>query len=617
MKIKRIRTQNYRGKNFDLEPAKINLFFAKNGTGKTSLCDAVRYGITGLVPPDNLHSGAVQIIFDNGMSIQRARGKATVCGMNGKKVTETAMNEAIADMIGIPIQKGKRADVLRDVKIACSSDVLLQLSPADFSKLLMQYIPETLDVDRILAYFDGQPKEVLDECRKAFPPMPEKFGMKKVQEVYMHYFEDRKTVNALLKEKDAAAKNLTPTEPKRTAEVISEELTNLIAFERTRMDSIKRQAEYASAKRKREIQEAEIRRLKDRISTAPAKPDDATGERLEHERETLEGQIVNKTAQANGIQTHIAFFEKELASLDLPVCPISKKLVCTTDKTQIRTETEAMLTQNKELLADVRKEIEDAKARKEACIRSKKDYDAAKSAYAEYAKLQAELAAYEKNLVTLPDKPESETVNPEELAKKKRELEAEKKNAEDYAYKQTLLKEAETQKARYAVETGMIRALEDKGPVRTKIIEFYLQQFEGVCNARAAQFAPGYIFKFHPDNGVKIFVKTPTMQKRYYPLASCSNGEKVLASFILTDMVNQLTGSRLMFVDNLEAMDLEHMQGLRKLLETPEFTAEYDHIFLCGVNHLDVIKTFMGMKNAKFIKLQEIDSDAKNSANPS
>ena len=49
MKIKRIRTQNYRGKNFDLEPAKINLFFAKNGTGKTSLCDAVRYGITGLV----------------------------------------------------------------------------------------------------------------------------------------------------------------------------------------------------------------------------------------------------------------------------------------------------------------------------------------------------------------------------------------------------------------------------------------------------------------------------------------------------------------------------------------------------------------------------------------
>ena len=78
MNIKRIRTQNYRGKNFDLEPAKINLFFAKNGTGKTSLCDAVRYGITGLVPPDNLHSGAVQIIFDNGMSIQRARGKATV-----------------------------------------------------------------------------------------------------------------------------------------------------------------------------------------------------------------------------------------------------------------------------------------------------------------------------------------------------------------------------------------------------------------------------------------------------------------------------------------------------------------------------------------------------------
>ena len=176
-----------------------------------------------------------------------------------------------------------------------------------------------------------------------------------------------------MKEKDAAAKNLTPTEPKRTVEVISEELTNLIAFERTRMDSIKRQAEYASAKREREIQEAEIRRLKDRISTAPAKPDDAQAKDWSMKGRPWKGQIVNKTAQANGIQTNIAFFEKALASLRSSGMPnFEKKLVCTTDKTQIRTETEAMLTQNKELLADVRKEIEDAKARKEACIRSEK-----------------------------------------------------------------------------------------------------------------------------------------------------------------------------------------------------------------------------------------------------
>lgn len=614
MKIKRIRTQNYRGKNLDLEPEKINLFFAKNGAGKTTLCDAVRYGITGLVPPDNLHTGAVQIIFDNGMSIQRARGKTSVYGMNGKKVTENALNEAIADMIGIPVQHGKKTDILRDVKIACSSDVLLNQSPADFSRMLMQYIPETLDTDRILSYFDGQPQEVLDECNKAFPPMPEKFGMKKIQEIYMYYFDDRKAVNALLKEKEGAARTLSPEEPRRTLDEINEDLTKLIAFEKTRMDAIKRQAEYASAKRKREMQEAEIRRLKEKMQNAPEKPDAAMNEKLDKTREEIEGQIVNKTAQANGIQTNITFFEKALASLDLPVCPISKKLVCTTDKTQIRSETEAMLKQNKEMLTDIKKEVEELKKRKEDCILLKKKYDAAKTAYAEFAKLQAELAVYEKNLITLPEKPEDETVNPEELTKKKRALEAEKKNAENYAYKQTLLKEVEAHKARYAVETGMIRALEDKGSVRTKIIEFYLQQFEDVCNKRAKQFAPGYVFKFHPDNGVKIFVKTPTMQSRYYPIASCSNGEKVLASFILTDMVNQLTGSRIMFVDNLEAMDIENMQGLRKLLETPEFTDEYDHIFLCGVNHLDVIKTFMGMKNAKFIKLQEIDADSKNSA---
>lgn len=606
MKIKRIRTQNYRGKNFDLEPAKVNLFFAKNGTGKTSLCDAIRYGITGLIPPDNLHSGAVQIIFENGASIQRARGKSTVCGMNGKKVTEAAMNAAIADMIGIPVPTdGKRNDVLRDIKIACSSDVLLNLSPADFSRLLMQYIPETLDTDRVLSYFEDQPQEVQDECRKAFPEMPEKFGMKKVQEVYMKYFEDRKKTNVRLKDKSAAARSLNPVNPSRPLEIVQDELTSLLAYEKNQMEAIKRQAEYAAAKRKRDMQEAEIRRLKERIATIPEKPDDAADERLNAMRAETEHVIINKTAHANGLQTNLAFFEKQLRSLDLPTCPLSEKIICTADKTEAREDLENLLRKNRELLSQTQKEISEAERKKAECLRLLGENESKKKAYAEYTKTAAEISAYEKNLVMLPEKPDSSLVNPEELTKKKRILEAEKKNAEDFERKQTLLNEAEEKKKEYALQTGMIRALEDKGPVKTRIIEYYLQQFEGVCNARAAQFAPGYVFKFHPDNGVKIYVKTPTMQSRYYPIVSCSTGEKILASFILTDMVNQLTGSRLMFVDNMEALDLEHMQGLRKLLENPEFTDEYDHIFLCGVNHLDVIKTFMGMENAKFIKLGE------------
>lgn len=80
MKIKRIRTQNYRGKNFDLEPAKINLFFAKNGTGKTSLCDAVRYGLRGLSRRIICTAGRYRSSSDNGMSIQRARGKLPCAG---------------------------------------------------------------------------------------------------------------------------------------------------------------------------------------------------------------------------------------------------------------------------------------------------------------------------------------------------------------------------------------------------------------------------------------------------------------------------------------------------------------------------------------------------------
>lgn len=600
MKIKEIRTQNYRGKNFDLKPAKINLFFAKNGTGKTSLCDAIRYAITGLIPPDNLRSGAVQVIFENGMSIQRARGRSTVCGINGKKVTETAMNAAIADMIGLPVQDGRKTDALKDVKIACSSDVLLHLSPADFSKLLMQYIPETLDLERMLVYFEDQPDAVKNECRKAFPGMPEKFGMKKVQEVYMTYYNNRKETNVLLKEKTAAAKNLNPVEPKRSIDTINEELANLLANEKNQTGLVRRQAEYVAAKKKRDMQEAEIKRLKEMIKQVPEKPDDDFDAKLDLKRAAAEKMIVEQTAQANGIQLNIEFYEKAIASLELPICPISEKLVCTTDKTQIRAEMEAMLKKNMELLKNAQKIIQDAEAKKDRYIQLKQENEQKKKAYAEYTSIMAKIDMYEKNLVILPEDPGSSLTQPEDASRKKAVLEAEKKNAEDYTRKQALLKEAQQQQNRYNLETAMIRALEDKGPVKTKIIEYYLQQFEGVCNARAQQFAPGYAFKFHPDNGVRIYVKAPA-KNRYYPLECCSSGEKILATFILMDMVNQLTGARLMLVDNTEALDIEHMKALRKLLETPEFTDEYDHIFICGVNHIDVMQAFRGMKDAALI----------------
>ena len=59
--------------------------------------------------------------------------------------------------------------------------------------------------------------------------------------------------------------------------------------------------------------------------------------------------LAEKTAQT--IMDNINLFNAAIENLSKPFCPLSEKLVCTTDKTAIRTEFEATLASNREGLA--------------------------------------------------------------------------------------------------------------------------------------------------------------------------------------------------------------------------------------------------------------------------
>ena len=49
MKIGHIRITDFKGvRKFQMTPAKVNILVGANGTGKSSVLQAIRYGITGL-----------------------------------------------------------------------------------------------------------------------------------------------------------------------------------------------------------------------------------------------------------------------------------------------------------------------------------------------------------------------------------------------------------------------------------------------------------------------------------------------------------------------------------------------------------------------------------------
>lgn len=590
MKLNRIKINNYRGQNFDFVPGRLNIMLKGNGAGKTSLCDAIRYGITGMMPKDDVRNMSVSITYENGLETERTRGKATTCKSGGRRTTETGVNGDILDAIGV--------QSLEDVKIAGSGEFLSNLKPEELLKWLFQYIPERLDFDMVMNYFPALTDEIESECALIFPLMPEKFEMKEIEKVYRYFYDERKALSASQRSLNGMIKNLNPTPPDRPLSEIEQDLTALAICEKENAEYAKRQEAYQSAKQRRERQEKEIRILTEKLSDiqVPEKPlEDELGV-IENRRIDAEHKRSDENVKLEIVRNNIRLFKRTLDELNTQICPISKNLICTTDKAGIKAEMEDTIKKNESIQADLEKGISLQNEVIRKTCEDRKDYYKKKQAYDEYQQDLLKLTLLKDNLVVVPEEPVF-SGSTEELNQRKYLLHKEKANLEDFNKKAELKKQLEELNHKINVYTTILKALDDKGEVKKAIIKHYMSTFIDVCNARAEEFAPGYDFDLVPENGIRILVQTPS-NGGFYPLESLSCGESLVAMLILMDMANQLSGSRILFLDNVEALDEDRLECLRDLVERSEFQDAYDHIFICGVNHSNIVKAFAGMNAA-------------------
>ncbi len=607
MELERIRIENYRGKDFDLCPRKRNLFLGANGAGKTSLCDAIRFGITGLASED-VRNTSVRILYKNGMDTERVRGRTNTFKVNGKRVTEEALNLAVADTAGLPVprsenpeEKGKRKriDPLESVKITSSSEVLLHLKPGELSAFLLKYIPERLNFDIVMNYFSRMTEDINLECSLFFPPMPEEFGIEQIEAARRYFYEERTAAKRSLRGMEAELGRLHPKEPSKTMELIEQELASILVREAQAKTGLERSRNYEEAKQRQQRQKARIKELEGQLpETPPQAPEDGEWEKIEASRNKAEQEKSNLISKAQIIKNNLELFRLTLDSLDKPVCPISNKLICSTDKSEVRGEIEKSIRENEQLYGLYQTDIRTKEDVIQRCIERRKEYDEQKRSFDQYERLTAQIKLCRENLTELPEKPES-PVPAEDTAKKKQELMAEKRNLEDFQKKAELTKDVERFRARIERYDYLISALEDKGEVKSGIMERYLSMFTRTCNLRAASFAPGYELRFIQEDGVRILMKTPA-NHGFIPLESLSSGETIIAVCLITDLLNQLSNTRLLFLDNVEALDTEALGNLRRLMEQPDFLDSYDHIFICGVNHADVRNAFKDM-DAQYI----------------
>lgn len=586
MEIKQINIENYRGKNFDFQPDRVNLFFKENGAGKTSLCDAIRYGITGLIPKDDVRNTSVRILYANGLNTERSRSKLTSCRLAGKKVTEMDLNRAIVDAIHIPLE---------DIKVVSSSEVFSKTKPEDLLRFLMKYIPEQLDFDTVMHYFSELTDEIVDECSLIFPAMPKKFDIGQVEKAHEYFYAERRDLNAVLQRVEGFLNNLQAVEPDRTLEEINQDITNLAIQEKEMAEFEKKLREYNESKQKRETQDQRIKDLSQKIEKIgkTEKPDEKSLKALEEKRKDADKQKLQASTNLATVKNNIQLFERTLNGLNTQKCPVSEKLICTTDKFIIKTEMTELLEKNRLLQADFEKKFKEQDTILVTCATDKSRYEEKKRTYDILQRLHSELKVYKDNLTIVPDRPEMQVV-PAVIAQRKANLLRERKNFEEFEKKKAVQEEVQELTLKTKIYDYIVNALGDKGEVKKQILGYYLSTFSGVCNACAKDFAPGFEFQFLAEDGAKIMVKIPE-SKDFNGLDALSNGEHIIATFILMDMLNQLSDAKLLFIDNVEALDKRNLIYLKNLIENPEFQNRYDHIFICGVNHESIEEIFNDM----------------------
>ena len=584
MRFEKIEIENFNGKDYTLSsPEKIITLINKNGYGKTSILRAILWGLTG--EKVDAEDATVRITLDPSFRIERERksGK-NICKLNGNKVTEKALNAAIEDKIGIKID---------NVKLASSEAVLESKKPEELLKALIGFVKEKLTVEKVITHLTSSDPKVIEKVREIFPKAPMTFGLDQMEDIYKDLVDERKLKSAQLKSKKEYGKALQAKcrKPLRSLETVEAELLEVQMAEKNASDVMKYMKEWEKAEAQKAATDAEMKKLKDEIlKSSKFKGHTAAEQKLQtDQREQAEKKKLQLTSQKATILNNIDIFERTLKSLDQPVCPISKKLICTTDKTEIKGELERSVAENKKIIKDIDAQIKTCDDTLEAYKIWKADFDKDLETYQNYTRLVERLKTLKEHPVTVPEKPKSVDIST--VATKKRELIAEKQNCEQYAEMMKLAAEVTKESEDVEVLNYLTSALKDKGEVKEAIIKGYLAIFQNVINDRAKSFHPGYEVVLTVDGGLKIALKTPYNTKPF-DSATLSSGERLLVRFLLLDMLNQLTGTNLMFIDNVESLDEDALKSLKALITTPEFNDQYDHIFIAGVNHEDVEAMF-------------------------
>ena len=588
MKVTKLKVNNFQGlkgvHEFDFD--KITALAQPNGSGKTSLINALRYGLTGVEPSGDMitigeESTAVRVELENGSNFLRQKftkkGKSSGYYVGNASTTLSKLNEFITHELG--------GVEISTAKTISSGELLANMNSQQFGEMLLQYLPESMSVDTILERFPSAnqaQKEIIQECL----PKSE-FGVDKINEFHKLLMERRKIVKSHLTQRQAVLASLGTEPPQYTKEDLTKEMDALL---QQRDEIARAQAlfnQYEQIKAQIVARDNQIQQLEQELATLSGK------EHTLEEQNMMQELLDNARTSEQTIQNAITSLIQSKKNLDLaieniskPVCPLSDKIVCTVDKTPVLNELKEQQTNivkdyqtQKEALLEIKRKIVELENRQKVMMEESNNY----LRIQDKQKVKEQLLAQE---LVLPEKPEN-VGSMEEVTSKLNYLQQLLPVVENYGKRDKLEELIASLEKKYADYDELVIAFSPKGAVKEAITSYYMEEFSEPCNEKAKKLFPGMSLKFITEKGVKVLTD-PNGSGEYLEFNSLSGGEKASVIFLLISMLASLSGMRIIILDELSVLDNQVFTNLIKVLKENE--DEFDLCLLAAVDHDDTLK---------------------------
>lgn len=596
MEFKKIEVTNFGGiSHIATTPKRVNVLIGPNGAGKSTFLKAVKFGLIGnqtrsQLIKDGCQSATVEVDLD-GYEIKKVvENKGTTVYLNGRRTTQKSIVQILEEEYGATKDS---------MKFLTSSDVFEKSTGSEFTEFLLDsgIIPLKLDINKFLDVVKSEENispEIENELRALFPTAPEEFDLNligdKGDEIALIIKGEKKEIARL----ESIVSQFAAIAPGtvRDLEDIKKDYEAVLAEEAQAVS-------YANIVRQAETTRKRIADLEAQYNNNKAiRPNPTQRSAAEKVIADTNDAIKKTISFISGYRKNNEVLQQQLNRLDTNCCPLSDKLICNQDKSEVKKELKDTIESNDAQIVILQMDLEGYEDQYKKAQSVLSEYNEAEKTYQTKLGLVQQIDGLK---ATLPQIPQAVTASAD-IGERKRKFNDELTFASSYQNNLKVKAELKKKQEKLAMLQTLERLTSKKGSVKARILKMLLSTLVNSINDMAKDVCPQLTLSLTVnDNGnVLIQCSTPSGTQDYGDL---STGEKLMVQFLVMSQINLLSGFKILIIDNLDKLDTNNFKNLLEFLQQPNVQQYYDHVFVATVNHEDFKNVLSGMTDVNTIEV--------------